>query len=30
VINAPQKTKATRLDETEAARFPHLTWESSE
>ncbi len=26
VINAPQKSKATRLDETQAARFPCLTW----
>lgn len=26
VINAPHKTKATRLDETQAARFPCLTW----
>lgn len=30
VINAPHKTKATRLDETQAARFPCLTWRSSE
>ena len=26
VIGAPTKTKATRLDETQAARFPCLTW----
>ncbi len=26
VINAPQKTKVTRLDETQAARFPCLTY----
>jgi len=26
VINAPHKTKATRLDETQAARSPCLTW----
>jgi glycine dehydrogenase subunit 2 len=26
VIDAPTKTKVTRLDETQAARFPRLTW----
>jgi glycine dehydrogenase subunit 2 len=26
LIQAPQKTKATRLDETQAARYPCLTW----
>jgi len=30
VITAPQKTKATRLDETQAARFPCLTCSSLE
>ncbi len=30
VTNAPQKTKARRLDETQAARFPRLTWDGSE
>lgn len=30
VINAPHKTKATRLDETQAARFPCLTYTRSE
>ncbi|NIQ38650.1 MAG: aminotransferase class V-fold PLP-dependent enzyme [Proteobacteria bacterium] len=30
VINAPHKTKATRLDETQAARFPCLTYTPSE
>lgn len=30
VINAPQKTKATRLDETQAARYPCLIWNGVE
>jgi glycine dehydrogenase subunit 2 len=30
VINAPSKTKATRLDETQAARFPCLTYSGLE
>jgi glycine dehydrogenase subunit 2 len=30
VINAPQKPKTTRLDETQAARFPLLIWDGSE
>jgi glycine dehydrogenase subunit 2 len=30
VRNAPQKTKAARLDETKAARFPCLTWKGVE
>jgi glycine dehydrogenase subunit 2 len=30
VTNAPQKTKVSRLDETQAARFPRLSWKSKE
>jgi glycine dehydrogenase subunit 2 len=30
VINAPQKPKTTRLNETQAARFPRLIWDGSE